>query len=174
MVMCSWKVCPLSPYPGRLKVMEILRFHKVVPFGAVPDSELEYSVVAARYQKKWVCVRLKGRGDWCFPGGSREADETMEENARRELYEETGAKEFDLYPLGIYGVDHRRVIDGKEVRNRISWGGFFGAEIRSFTAIPEEFEIAERAYFKSFPLDNARFPDIMPGMMEWLDENMII
>ncbi len=79
--------------------MEILRFLKVVPFGATPDEELEYSVVAARHQEKWVCVRLKGRKDWCFPGGGRESGESMEENARRELYEETGALDFDLYPL---------------------------------------------------------------------------
>lgn len=154
--------------------MEVLHFHKVVPFGAVPDSELEYSVVAARHLNKWVCVRLKGRGDWCFPGGSREAGETMEENARRELYEETGALDFNLYPLGLYGVDHRHSNDGKDVRERISWGGLYGAEISSFGSIPEEFEIAERAYFDRFPLDNARFPYIMPGMMEWLEENMIL
>jgi 8-oxo-dGTP diphosphatase len=154
--------------------MEILRFLKVVPFGAISDEELEYSVVAARHQEKWVCVRLKGRKVWCFPGGRRESGESMEENARRELYEETGALDFDLYPLGLYGVDHRRQVDGKELRERKSWGGLYGAEIRTFGTIPEEFEIAERHYFDHFPLDNARFPDIMPGMMEWLQENMIL
>lgn len=98
----------------------------------------------------------------------------MEENARRELFEETGALDFDIYPLGLYGVDHRQSLDGNDVRERISWGGLYGAEIRSFGTIPEDFEIAERAYFDSFPLDNARFPDIMPGMMAWLEENMIL
>ncbi len=145
--------------------MEILRFHKVIPFGSIPDEELTYSVVAARYQKKWVCVRLKGRTDWCFPGGGRENGESMEENARRELYEETGAQDYHLYPLGIYGVDHG---------NRFSWGGLYAAEVLRFDVIPEDFEIAERRYFKSFPFDNARFPDIMPGMMDWLNENMIL
>ncbi|RKX95703.1 MAG: DNA mismatch repair protein MutT [Spirochaetes bacterium] len=145
--------------------MEILRFHKVVPFGDIPDEELTYSVVAARHQNTWVCVRLKGRTDWCFPGGGREEGESMEENARRELFEETGALEYDMYPLGVYGVDHG---------NRFSWGGLYAAEIHSFGDVPAEFEIAERRYFKDFPFDNARFPDIMPEMMDWLNENMIL
>ena len=154
--------------------MEILRFHKVVPFDAVGDDLLEYSVVAARHRGFWVCVRLKGRTDWCFPGGGREPGETMEENARRELHEETGALEFDLKPLGIYGVDHLRLTDGHEVREKISWGGFFAAEIHRFGPIPPEFEIAERREFEKFPLDAARFPHMMPGMMAWLDNHFRI
>ena len=98
----------------------------------------------------------------------------MEENARRELYEETGALEYDIYPLGLYGVDHCRQTENGEKRYRISWGGLYGAEIHQFGPIPESFEIAERQDFDSFPLDNARFPHIMPGMMLWLEENMLL
>lgn len=154
--------------------MEILRFHKVASFSSVPDEALEYSVIAARHKGRWVCVRLKGRSDWCFPGGGREDGESMEENARRELYEETGARDFDIWPLGIYGVDHRRPADsnGTKERIRISWGGLYGAEIHHFDPLPAEFEIAEWKGFESFPLDNARFPNIMPGMMAWLEENI--
>ena len=168
--------------------MECLFFHDVHPFGSVPDDELEYSVVAARNRNQWVCVRLKGRDDWCFPGGSREKGETMEENARRELYEETGAVEYRLRPLGIYGVDHRDVENQGDIRItspsdtsqrpgeriRISWGGFYVAEIDRFDPIPAEFEIAERRLFESFPLNRARFPYIMPGMMEWLKANISV
>jgi 8-oxo-dGTP pyrophosphatase MutT (NUDIX family) len=152
--------------------MEILRFHKVLPFGSIPDEELTYSVIAARYRGRWVCVRLKGRKDWCFPGGGRENGESMEENACRELFEETGALDYEMYPLGIYGVNHLVKTPGEERHERYSWGGLYAGEIHHFTAIPKEFEIAERRYFKEFPLDNARFPDIMPGMMDWLNENM--
>jgi len=155
--------------------MSILRFHGVVPFGEIDDGLMEYSVVAARHRGRWVCVRLKGRRDWCFPGGRREDGETLEENARRELYEETGAMRYHLYPLGLYGVDHRHIAPGgQEERERLSWGGLYGAEIDEFDGIPAEYEIAERRLFEAFPLDAARFPHIMPGMMEWLHENMVL
>ncbi len=157
--------------------MEYLHFHKVVPFSEIPDRELEYSVVAARHRNQWLCVRLKERSDWCFPGGGREDGETIEENARRELFEETGATSFDIHPLGVYGVDHRQseeINSGIDGRIRISWGGLYAAEIHSFGPIPEEFEIAERKGFDEFPVNNARFPHIMPGMMKWLEENLTI
>jgi len=152
--------------------MEILRFHSVVPFDTVPDEELQYSVVAARHKDMWVCVRLKGREDWCFPGGRREQGESIEDNARRELHEETGALEYSLKPLGLYGVDHRRMVNGREIREKISWGGFYSAQINSFGPLPESFEIAERREFREFPLDSSRFPHMMPGMMNWLRGNM--
>ncbi len=148
---------------------EILYFHTVVPFSEIPDEQIQYSVVAARHQQQWVCVRLKSLSTWCFPGGRREEGETIEENARRELFEETGALEYSLTPLGLYGVDHRQPSPPHR-HIRYTWGGFYAAEIHKFGSIPEEFEIAERRLFPEFPLHAARFPQIMPGMMEYLNK----
>ena len=67
---------------------------------AVEDSQLKYMVIAGRHKGQWVIVRLKGQKTWCFAGGHREEGETMEEAARRELFEETGAVDFDLTPPG--------------------------------------------------------------------------
>ena len=149
--------------------MEILRFYDIVPFDAVADNRLEYSVIAARQNNQWLCVRLKGLESWCFPGGRREKGESIEENARRELFEETGAVDFSMVRLGLYGVDHRNSEDNSRIR--ISWGALYGADIRTLEAVPEDFEIAERRLFDKFPLDNARFPFIMPEMMEWLERD---
>lgn len=61
-------------------------------------------VVVSRYRNQWILVRHKERLTWEVPAGHREPQETLEAAACRELYEETGAAEFELYPVGVYGV----------------------------------------------------------------------
>jgi len=141
--------------------MKHYQLSDIRPLGTVDDAELEYMVIAARHRDEWVVVRLKGQEEWCFPGGKREAGETMDEAAHRELKEETGAEDYRLEPLALYGVDQGP---------RISWGSIYTAEIDRFGPLPEEFEIAEVAFMPRFPLDNARFPGIMPGLMAYLGE----
>ncbi len=140
--------------------MKVLHSHNIHPPGSIKDSLLEYMVIAARHGGKWVIVRLKERCDWCFPGGHREKGETMDQAAARELYEETGARDFDITLLAEYGVDHG---------DRLSWGSIYTAEIRSFDPLPEDFEIEEISMVEKFPLNNTRFPGIMPEMMIYLN-----
>lgn len=71
----------------------------------------------ARFNGRWIFAKHKERSTWEIPGGRREPDEPITETARRELYEETGAADFMLTPVRIYGV-HR----GEE---RESFGGLF-------------------------------------------------
>ena len=40
-----------------------------------------------------------------IPGGHIEPGESPEQAARRELYEETGALDYTLQPVGVYGVE---------------------------------------------------------------------
>ncbi len=142
--------------------MSKLDLHTIVPDGTTEDSLLKYMVIAARHKGQWVIVRLKERTDWCFPGGRREAGETMDEAAHRELYEETGALDYSLTRIGQFSVDNG---------DRISWGSIYHCEIFSFGDLPAEFEIDEISFVDSFPLDNTRFPGIMPGLLKWLEEN---
>lgn len=45
--------------------------------------------VLSRYKGRWVLTKHRERG-FEFPGGKREAGESIEETAIREVYEETG------------------------------------------------------------------------------------
>lgn len=47
------------------------------------------------------------QGMWAFPGGFLEMEETLEDCAHRELFEETGLKDIELTQLFAFGDVHR-------------------------------------------------------------------
>ncbi|SNT07121.1 8-oxo-dGTP diphosphatase [Bacillus sp. OK838] len=59
--------------------------------------------VVSRYKGRWVLTKHRERG-LEFPGGKREAGESIEETAIREVYEETGGLVGQLQFLGQYKV----------------------------------------------------------------------
>lgn len=66
-------------------------------------GEVWHVLVLCRFQGQWVLTRNRKRG-LEFPGGKREKDETIEETAIREVYEETGGVASHLHFLGQYKV----------------------------------------------------------------------
>lgn len=69
-------------------------------------TESTHVLVICRYYDKWLLTHHKQRG-WEFPGGKKEIEETLEQSARREVFEETGGIIEKLYPIGEYEVsDH--------------------------------------------------------------------
>ena len=107
------------------------------------DSDLKVAVVAARADGKWLLCRHRERATWEFPGGHRETGEDIHETARRELWEETGATDFQLEPVAAYGLFE----PGKDP----SYGALFFAEIREVGARPGDSEIEENGLFDEFP-----------------------
>lgn len=120
-------------------------------FNNIENNRLKYAVIAAKYKGKWIFVRHKERTTWEIPGGHREEGENIKDTASRELFEETGAKDFELYPICIYSVDR----DGEE-----SFGHLFYAEVNSLGELPN-LEIGEIMLLDKLPED-LTYPLIQP------------
>ncbi|WHY85085.1 nucleoside triphosphatase YtkD [Neobacillus novalis] len=67
------------------------------------EEEAKHVLVICQFGEGWLLTNHKQRG-LEFPGGKREPGETLEEAARREAYEETGAILADLNLLAQYRV----------------------------------------------------------------------
>lgn len=124
------------------------------PVGTVEDEEIMFSVICARYRDKWVFSRHRERDTWEIPGGHRETDETPQETARRELYEETGAVQAEFTPICVYGV--KRESDTR-------FGMLYFAVITELGDIPASSEIAEITLTDALPR-RLTYPAIQPHL----------
>ena len=139
---------------------------RVVFYEKADDELLRFAVIAAKYQGQWVLCRHKARSTWEFPGGHRETGETIEAAAVRELYEETGAAEYRMAPVGVYSVTDEA--EPEEKRSE-SFGMLFYAEITRFDPLPSEFEMEKTGYFET-PPDNWTYPEIQPVFLKRLNQ----
>jgi len=121
-----------------------------------------FAAVLARFRDKWLYCRAKERDSYENPGGHIEEGETPLEAAKRELYEETGALDFDIEAAFDYSV---------HIPTEYSNGQVFFARIRELGVLPE-FEMAEISLLDSIP-EKMRFPGILPVLYEkmqgWLN-----
>jgi len=119
----------------------------------VEDRLLEFAVILSKYQGKWLLCRHKTRQTWELPGGHREAGENILAAAKRELFEETGALEFELQVICAYSVK------GETER----FGLFCYAEVAVLGDLPQS-EIAEIQLFEEIP-EKMTYPMIQPFLM---------
>ena len=123
---------------------------------------LRFVVITARFCGKWVYVRHKDRDTYEIPGGHIEPGEDPPAAAKRELFEETGAVEFELFPVAVYSV---------EANGANSGGYLFFAEIRKLGNLPD-YEMTERITLDGLP-EKLTYPKIQPLLFErvlkWLD-----
>lgn len=138
---------------------------KQVAFYKKADDELlQFAVIAAKYQGRWVLCKHKERSTWEFPGGHRETGETIEAAAVRELYEETGAAEYRMVPVSVYSVTDQAQSGEKQAE---SFGMLFSAEISRFDQLPPAFEMEKIECFEK-PPDNWTYPEIQPLLFQHL------
>ena len=73
-------------------------------YDKIDDDLLKFAVIISKSNSKWVFCKHRDRDTYEVPGGHREAGELIEDTARRELKEETGALEFSITPICVYSV----------------------------------------------------------------------
>ena len=125
-------------------------------YDTVDDSLLKFAVIIAKSAGKWVLCKHKARTTYEVLGGHREAGESIEETARRELYEETGATEYMIKPVCVYSVQKD---SGQE-----TFGMIYYAEVTSFEE--ELHSEIERIVFTEKLVENWTYPEIQPKLME--------
>ena len=125
---------------------------KIHNIGTVKDEDLKFAVIWSFYEEKLLLVRHKERDTWEIPGGKREPFETIDETAKRELFEETGAVDFEIKEICYYSV--------KRENEKISFGSLFYCKVKELGSLPE-MEIGEVKTFDELP-SNLTYPEIYP------------
>ena len=88
--------------------------------GSVPEPDLTYVVIGARFGDLWIFVRHRDRTTWEMPAGHIELHESPDRAAVRELYEEAGVTRSSLVHLCDYAVT---------VGARTEFGRLYQAEV---------------------------------------------
>ena len=142
-------------------------------YESIEDELLKFAVIISKTQNKYVFCKHKDRDTWEIPGGHREQCpdgnwENIIDAAKRELYEETGALEFDIEPVCVYSVTSPgNFNNGKE-----SFGMLFFADIQCFETELHS-EIEKIAIMDEFP-ERWTYPDIQPYLIAEAKRRQII
>ena len=130
-------------------------------YNAIDDKLIKFAVIISKSNGKWVFCKHREWDTYEIPGGHRENGETIDITAKRELQEETGAKEFMISPICVYSVTGRNRVNetGEE-----TYGMLFFADIKEFDDELHS-EIEKIVLFDELPSEWT-YPSIQPLLIE--------
>ena len=142
---CADRDIDLYPPQEALKDLKC----RIFPIGSLVNYM--FTAVCSNYCGKWVLSKHEERATWETQGGHIEAGEIPLECARRELFEESGVTDADIYPLCDYwGFDSHGSANGM----------VFLAVVHSIGKLPES-EMQEIGLFGSLPAE-LTYPQVTP------------
>lgn len=117
---------------------------KIFDLGYCKESEFTRVVCVSKYKEKYVFSYNKKRKGWEIPGGHIEKNETWEDAAKREMFEETGATKINVEPICVYKIS--------------TFGLLCFCEILELEELPKEYEMEKIMFSDELP-NNLTFPD---------------
>ncbi len=139
-----------APVVDREAIRKELRC-RIYPLGYL--GRYKYTVICTSYQGKWVLSKHKNRATWETQGGHIEDGETPLECARRELFEESGIRDADIYPVCDYwGFNSQACSNGM----------VFLAVVHALGKLPES-EMKEIKLFDTLP-NQLTYPHTSPKL----------
>lgn len=135
-------------------------------YDTVVDKLLKFAVIVAKSNGKWVFCKHKERDTYECPGGHREAGENIDDTARRELYEETGAIDYTIRPICVYSVNAPDNFNGVE-----TFGKLYFADIATFETELHS-EIEKIVLFDELPT-KWTYPQIQPLLLKEVERRIL-
>ena len=128
-------------------------------YDQVDDSLLKFAVIIAKSDDKWVFCKHQKRNTYEIPGGHREPGELIDDTAKRELYEETGATDYVLKRICVYSVTAPDNFNGEETFGKLYFADIFSFEKELHSEI-EKIMITDRL------INDWTYPLIQPKLIE--------
>lgn len=126
------------------------------PIHTHAEKSISFVIIVANYNNsdEWVFVQKNDNNTWELPAGHKKKGESSLEAAQRELFEETGAKEYTMEVLSDYTL---------VINNEQGVGRIFLAIISKLGPLPS-FEIKKRIIAENMPLPHT-YPLLQEQML---------